>query len=301
MTSDAFRAKRTARAASLTDFFRKYSASGRIRISVAILLTMVVITLFAAVFTDLDPYHQSLGMRLKPPGSIGKDGAVYWLGSDQFGRDMLARLIWGIKVPLTVALLSAVLGAVIGLAVGLPAGYFGGFWDGVLGYIVDVQLSLPFILIALFVLALFGSSVTNIILVFSVLSWPIVARVARVSAMQLRNSLFVDACRATGIPTWRILLHHVLPNAVAPVIVITTIQVSHFVIAESSLGFFGLGVMPPEPTWGNMLADGRNFISQAWWMNLLPGLCIILLAGAANTFGEGLRVVLDPKDGRSDV
>ena len=282
-------------------FRSKYLANTRLKIGLLIIAMLIAVFAIAVFFTDLDPYRQSLLMRLKPPGSFGRDGHHYLLGTDQFGRDVLARLIYGIRVPLTVALLSAVLGAVLGLAIGLPAGYFGGPLDGLLSYVVDVQLSLPFILIALFVLALFGSSVPNIILVFASLSWPIVARVARVSARQLRSSLFIEACKAAGLSTTRILLRHVVPNALPPVIAIMAVQVSQFVIAESSLGFFGLGVAPPEPTWGNMLADGRDYMSQAWWMNVFPGLGIVLLAGAANIFGEGLREVLDPREGNADV
>jgi peptide/nickel transport system permease protein len=270
-------------------------------VGLVILLLLLGAYLYVALLTDMDPYRQRLLMRLRPPGTAMANGQIFYLGTDQFGRDVLARLVHGIRVPLMVAILSAFLGGALGLTIGIAAGYFGGKLDGTLSYIVDIQLSMPFILIALFVLTLFGSSVMNIIVVFALLSWPIIARVARVLAMQLRNSLFIDACKASGISTTRILFGHVLPNTLPPVIAVIAVQVSHFVLAEASLGFFGLGVPPPEPTWGNMLAAGRDYMSQAWWLNVVPGLCIVLLAGAANIFGEGLREVLDPKGDVADV
>lgn len=282
-------------------YLAKYLSNRRLVLGVVFLALLVGLFIFVIAFTGLDPYKQNLAMRLKPPGSLGPRGDFFILGTDQFGRDVLARLAYGIRVPLVVAILSAILGAALGLGIGLSAGYFGGTLDSLLSYVVDVQLSLPFILIALFVLTLFGSNVVNIVLVFTLLSWPIAARVARVQAMQLRTSLFVEACKASGLSTLRIILRHVLPNALPPVIVVTAIQVSHFVIAEASLGFFGMGVPPPEPTWGNMLADARNYMSQAWWLNVMPGICIVFLAGAANMFGEGLREILDPRDDNSDV
>jgi peptide/nickel transport system permease protein len=273
----------------------------RLMIGLLILLLLLAVFAYVAVLTDVDPYRQRLLARLRPPGTALANGQVFYLGTDQFGRDVLARLIYGVRVPLMVAVLSAFFGGALGMAVGIAAGYFGGVVDRALSYVVDIQLSMPFILVALFVLALFGSSVINIILVFTLLSWPIIARVARVIALQLRQAPFIDACRASGLSTTRILVAHVLPNTLPPVIAVMAVQVSHFVLAEASLGFFGLGVPPPEPTWGNMLAAGRDYMSQAWWLNVIPGLCIVLLAGASNLFGEGLREVLDPKGDVADV
>lgn len=275
--------------------------NGRLIAGLVILLLLLSAYVYVALLTDLDPYRQRLLLRLQPPGTVASNGQVFLLGTDQFGRDVLARLIYGVRVPLMVAILSSLSGGALGLAIGIAAGYFGGKLDAALSYIVDVQLSMPFILIALFVLTLFGSNVMNIILVFTLLSWPIVARVARVLALQLRGAVFIDACKASGISTARILLSHVMPNTLPPVIAVMAVQVSHFVLAEASLGFFGLGVPPPDPTWGNMLAAGRDYMSQAWWLNVIPGLCIVLLAGAANLVGEGLREVLDPKGEVADV
>ncbi|MCW2318664.1 peptide/nickel transport system permease protein [Rhodoblastus acidophilus] len=271
------------------------ASNGKMWIGILLILALISLALLVDLILQLDPYKQSLALRLKPPGFHGPRGEFFLLGTDQFGRDVLARLVHGMRVPLLVAALSALFGTAIGLWLGLLSGYFGGLADWIVSLFIDIQISLPFILVALFVLSLFGSSVTIIVAMFSLLSWPAVARVARVEARHLRGSLFIEACRASGLSQTRIVLRHVLPNALAPVIVIAVAQVAQFIIAEASLGFFGLGIAPPEPTWGNMLSDGRNYMVQAWWLNVAPGVCVILLAGAANLFGEGLREFLDPR------
>ncbi len=198
-------------------------------------------------------------------------------------------------MPLLVAVCSAVLGGLIGTAAGLLAGYRGGWLDALIGLVIDTQLALPFILVGLLVMVLFGPSAKNIVLVFTFMSWPIAARTARAQAAGIVNTQFVEACRVAGGGHLRVLLRHVLPNAVSQVIVVMTVQVASFIIYEAALGFFGLGIPPPEPTWGNMLADSRNYLTQAWWLGLLPGLSIAAVALTATTLGEGLRQVLDPR------
>lgn len=267
----------------------------RVLISAAILAVLIAVALLAPVIAPFSPTEQNIAMRLRPPGTATATGGVYLAGTDQYGRDVFSRLIYGVRIPLVVALSSALLGSLIGLAVGLPAGYLGGHIDAAVGVLIDIQLSMPFILVALMVIVLFGSSALNIILVFSFLSWPTTARVARASALRLRNTQFVEASRSAGATSLWILRKHILPNALPPVVVVATVQVANFVIYEAAFGFFGLGVPPPEPTWGNMLADARNYLRHAWWMSAFPGLCIAFVAVAANLFGDGLREALDPR------
>jgi peptide/nickel transport system permease protein len=276
--------------------FKRLTESRQIVLSVLILLALVTVAALAPIISPLSPTEQNLAMRLLPPGSVAPSGTIYFAGTDQYGRDVLSRLIYGVRVPLVVAILSAFLGSLIGLAMGLPAGFCGGWLDAMLGVVVDVQLSMPFILVALLVIVLFGATALNIILVFTFLSWPVAARVARSAALRLRSSQFVEAARVAGATSFWILRKHILPNALPPVLVVATVQVANFIIYESAFGFFGLGVPPPEPTWGNMLADARNYLRYAWWLALFPGLCIALVAFAMNTFGDGLRDVLDPRE-----
>ena len=267
------------------------------------MLVLVLLAILAPQVAPYSPTAQHLSLRLKPPGFVGPDEGVRLAGTDQFGRDMLSRLIYGVRIPLIVGFASALFGAAIGLMVGLPAGYFGGSTDTFLSTLMDVQLSMPFILVALAVIALFGSSAANIILVFALTSWAVNARVARAVATSLRASQFVEAARSLGAGHLWILRRHVIVNALPPVLVVASVQVAQFIIYESAFGFFGMGVPPPAPTWGNMLADARNYLREAWWMGTFPGLCIMLVALAVNLFGDGLRDALDPREvqvGRAD-
>lgn len=265
-------------------------------VGTAIVLVLAALAVFAPVVAPYSPTEQRLTARLKPPGFVAPDGRVHVAGTDQFGRDILSRLIYGVRIPLLVGFSAALLGALIGLLIGLPAGYFGGAVDTALSTLIEVQLSMPFILIALAVVALFGPSVTNIVLVFAVTSWATNARVARAVAISLRNSQFVEAARSLGAGDLWILARHVVVNALPPILVVASVQVAHIIIYESAFAFFGLGVPPPEPTWGNMLADARNYLHEAWWMGTFPGLCIMLVALAVNLFGDALRDILDPRE-----
>jgi peptide/nickel transport system permease protein len=220
---------------------------------------------------------------------------LHLLGTDEFGRDVLSRLIYGTRTPLIVGFSSAVLGSLIGALLGLPAGYFRGRIDSVISWIIDVQLSLPFILVAFAVVALFGPTELNIILVFAMTSWGTNARVARAAAISLSAAPFVEAAKSVGATHRRIILRELLPNAVAPILVVASVQVAQFIIFEAGLGFFGLGIPPPAPTWGNMLADAQEYLQSAWWLGVFPGAAIALAALAANFVGDGLRDVLDPR------
>ena len=264
--------------------------------SLLLLVGLIIAAGLAPMVAPFSPTEQNLLARLQPPGFVTDTGHMHLLGTDQFGRDVLSRLIFGMRVPLVVGIASALLGGLIGLLMGLPAGYFGKSADSAISIVIDVQLSMPFVLIALLVVVLFGSSASTIILTFALLSWPTTARVARVEALRLRSTQFVEAAKVSGASHAYILLRHILPNALTPVIVVATVQVAQFIIYESAFGFFGLGIPPPEPTWGNMLSDARNYLRSTWWMGFFPGLGITIVALAANLLGDGLRDAFDPRD-----
>lgn len=258
------------------------------------LLAIVIAAAFASHLVT-DPNAQDLLNRLQPPGTVDAAGTRHVLGTDQFGRDVLARLVHGARVPLLVGIGSALLSGVIGLVIGLVAGYFRGRIDAVLSMLIDIQLSIPFVLIALMAIALFGPGALKIVLVFALTGWAVVARVARGAALTFRRAPFVEVAMLEGASHARILRRHILPNAIPPVVVISSVQAAQFVIYESAFAFFGLGVPPPTASWGNMLAEARDYLHEAWWLVVLPGFCIMALALALNTLGDSLRDAIDPR------
>lgn len=260
----------------------------RIVVGLAILVTLAVLAVAGDHLTPYASNLQNLRARRLPPLTTSPQGDFYLLGTDQFGRDLFSRLVVGVRIPLVIALSSAFVGGLLGMALGLMAGFYGGIVDRVVSVLIDVQLSLPYVLVGLLVLVLFGSSATNIILIFVLLSWPISARMARASAISLRSMPFVEAARSYGASPLRIMVRHVLPNTIPVIVAVASVQVATFIIYEAAFGFFGLGVPPPEPTWGNMLADSRNYIRDAWWLCVFPGLGIMTVALAANLCGQAL-------------
>jgi peptide/nickel transport system permease protein len=242
-----------------------------------------------------DPLAQEIVARLEPPGWTDGEGWTAWLGTDHVGRDILSRLLYGGRISLLVSLTSVAGSLAIGLVLGLVAGFYGGPLEALIMRVTDLQLAFPFILLALAIVALLGPSLANIIVVFTVTSWPIYARVVRGSVLALKEQDFVTAARALGRRDWGILGRHVAPNTVAPLTVIAFFEIARMIITEAALGFLGLGVQPPTATWGNMLADGRDYIRDAWWLSAFPGLAIMLMAAGVNLLGDGLRDVLDPR------
>jgi peptide/nickel transport system permease protein len=230
-----------------------------------------------------------------PPGELIEKDWTAWLGTDHLGRDTLSRLIYGSRISLLVSLVSVAGAGLLGFCLGLLAGYFGGPVDALVMRLADLQLAFPFILLALAIIALLGPSLGNIIVVFIVTSWPIYARVVRGSVLSLKEQDFVTAARALGRSDFGIIFRHVAPNCLAPLIVIGSFEVARMIITEAALGFLGLGVQPPTATWGNMLADGRDYIRDAWWLSAFPGLAITLTATGVNLMGDGLRDLLDPR------
>jgi peptide/nickel transport system permease protein len=261
-----------------------------------IVVALVVTTaLVAPWLSPFDPVAQDIGHRLKPPGWQDAAGHLHPLGTDHLGRDLLARVIFGAQPALLVASAAVLISGVLGMAAGLLGGYFGGRVDDVLMRLADIQLAFPFILLAIAVIGVLGPSLATIIVVIGVSSWVVYARVVRGAVLTLREREFVQAARALGVGDGRILVHHILPNAFAPWLIVATLDMARVIVIESALSFLGLGVQPPDPTWGGMLADGRVYITTAWWLATFPGLAILVTVLGINLFGDGLRDTLDPR------
>ncbi len=260
-----------------------------------LLLGVVLTALAAPAIAPADPLRQSIANRLKPPLSPDRQGRVALLGTDQLGRDILSRVVWGSRLSLLIAFSGVVISCLVGSCLGLLTGYYGGWFDSAVGALVNLQLAFPLMLLALAVVALMGANLQNIIVVFALTSWPIYMRTVRSSVLALKQFEFVQAARAVGQRDLRIVFGHVLPNIISPIMVIVSFEVARLIILEAALGFLGLGIQPPTPTWGNMLADGREYIRDAWWLATFPGLAIMLTAASVNFIGDGLRDVLDPR------
>jgi peptide/nickel transport system permease protein len=262
-------------------------------------LGVVVIVLLAAAFapllTPFDPLEQDINQRLKEPGWQTAEGRVHVLGTDHLGRDILARVIFGSRIALLVGLSAVLISGVLGMAIGLVSGYFGGKVDDFFMRLADIQLAFPFILLAIAVIGVLGPSLRNIIIVIGVSSWVVYARVVRGEVLSIREREFVQAAIALGSRDGRVLVRHVLPNAFTPWLVVATLDMARVIVIESALSFLGLGVQPPTPTWGGMLADGRVYLSTAWWLATFPGLAILVTVLGINLLGDGLRDTLDPR------
>ena len=262
-----------------------------------VVVAIVVGTALAAPWVSpFDPIEQDIGdRRLKAPGWRDDAGRMHVLGTDHLGRDLLSRVIHGAQPALLVGFAAVVISGILGLTAGLVSGYFGGRVDDVLMRLADIQLAFPFILLAIAVIGVLGPSLTTIIAVIGVSSWVVYARVVRSAVLSIREREFVQAALALGSRDGRILIRHVLPNALTPWLVVATLDMARVIVIESALSFLGLGVQPPTPTWGGMLADGRVYISTAWWLATFPGLAILVTVLGINLFGDGLRDTLDPR------
>jgi peptide/nickel transport system permease protein len=262
-------------------------------------LGVVAVVLFTAVAAPLmsafDPIEQNIAERLKAPGTRDTSGRLHLLGTDHLGRDLLARILFGARPALMVGFAAVLISGVLGMVAGLIAGYFGGRVDDVLMRLADIQLAFPFILLAIAVIGVLGPSLPTIIAVIGVSSWVVYARVVRGTVLSLTEREFVQAALALGGGDRWVLIRHILPNAFTPWMVVATLDMARVIVIESALSFLGMGVQPPTPTWGGMLADGRVYISTAWWLATFPGLAILVTVLGINLFGDGLRDTLDPR------
>ena len=276
-------------------FLRRLAARRTALFGLVVVVVVVLTAVGAPLISPFDPIEQDLGdLRLKAPGFRDAGGRVHPLGTDHLGRDLLARVIHGARPALLVGFAAVAISGLIGMAAGLISGYFGGRTDDVLMRLADIQLAFPFILLAIAVIGVLGPSLKTIIIVIGVSSWVVYARIVRGAVLTLREREFVQAARALGGGDVRIVLRHILPNAFTPWLVVATLDMARVIVIESALSFLGLGVQPPTPTWGGMLADGRVYISTAWWLATFPGLAILVTVLGINLFGDGLRDTLDP-------
>jgi peptide/nickel transport system permease protein len=260
-----------------------------------VVFAVLVAAVFASFVSPFDPLAQDIGQRLKEPGWQDAQGRIHPLGTDHLGRDILSRIVHGSRIALSVGLAAVAISGVLGMAVGLVSGYFGGRVDDFFMRLADVQLAFPFILLAIAVIGVLGPSLRNIIIVIGVSSWVVYARVVRGEVLSIREREFVQAAVALGSRDYRVLVRHVLPNAFTPWLVVATLDMARVIVIESALSFLGLGVQPPTPTWGGMLADGRVYLSTAWWLATFPGLAILVTVLGINLLGDGLRDTLDPR------
>jgi peptide/nickel transport system permease protein len=260
----------------------------------AIMLLIVGSAVLAPWLAPFDPLSVNIRHRLAPPAWLEGGTPEHLLGTDQVGRDLLSRMIYGGRVSLIVGVCAVLISASLGVLLGLTAGYFGGSADWTVMTLVNVTLTFPFVLLALAVIAVLGPSLTNMIFVLGVAGWPIYARVIRAETMALREREFVVAARALGMRHTRIMFGQILPNLVSAIIVIGTLQVAQVIILESFLSFLGLGIQPPTPAWGNMLGEGRVYMLNSWWIAAFPGAAIFVTTLVINLMGNALRDWLDP-------
>ena len=272
-------------------FLRRYPV-----IPVAVLLIVLVIpALFAELIAPHDPIDGNLRARLLPPAWTDGGDWSYPLGSDRQGRDILSRMIFGARTAALVSLAALAVGGIVGSLLGLVAGYFGSWWDHVIMRLVDINLSLPLILLALVLVVLFEPGTATTVAVVALLLWSRYARQVRAEVLTLKEMDFVARARVAGASNLRIVFRHILPNVFNTIIVLATLQVGNVILLEASLSFLGAGIPPPNPAWGVMVAEGRDFIVTSWWLSVIPGLAIMFTVLSMNLLGDWLRDYLDPK------
>lgn len=259
-------------------------------IGLIIALALILMAIFAPWIAPHDPITQSLADRLQPPGTPG-----HWLGTDDFGRDIWSRILFGSRITLYIVLLVILTAPVAGLIIGTVAGYFGGWVDEILMRITDIFLAFPKLILALALVAVLGPGMVNAVLAIAITSWPPYARVARAETLTVRNSDYIAAVKLQGAGPIRVIWGHVMPMCLPSVIIRVTLDMAGVILTAAGLGFLGLGVQPPLPEWGLMISAGRKFLFEQWWVATMPGLAIFIVSLGFNLLGDGLRDVLDPR------
>lgn len=266
----------------------------------AFIIVLIIIAILAPVLAPADPNKQDLFARLAKPGTpfdeLGE--GTYWLGADQLGRDVLSRVIYGARISLLVGFVAECIVLLIGVTLGALAGYYGGWVDRLIMRTADVLFAFPDLLFAIAVMFALGRGLLNLFIALSVVGWAGMARLARSQVLALKERDFVEGARAIGARDRRVLLTHILPNALGPIVVAVTLGIPGAIMSEASLSYLGLGVQPPTATWGAMIYEGRSYLRHAPWMSLAPGAMIMLTVLAFNLLGDGLRDALDPRSGR---
>ena len=263
-------------------------------VALALIAVFALCALLAPVLAPYDPLAQELSARLRPPS------AEHWLGTDSLGRDIASRILYGARISLIIGVVVVASAGLVGTAIGLVAGYAGGLVDEVLMRLTEVFLAFPALILAMAIAGALGPSLTNAIIAIAAVTWAVYARLVRGQILSLRRREFVEAARAMGASRTRIVVRHLLPNALAPIMIQASFDLGSSIIAAAGLSFIGFGAQPPTPEWGVMISEGRNYISTQPWLSLFPGLAILLAVGSFNLLGDGLRDAFDPRLSRSD-
>ena len=271
------------------DAWRRLRKNKLAMLSLAVIILFVLMAVFAPLIAPYDPYAQDLTQK------VAKPSAQHWLGTDKLGRDILSRLIYGARVSLSVGLVCEAIAVPIGVTLGALAGYYGGKVDAVISRIMEILGSFPFIIFAICVMFILGNGIMNVFIALGVIGWLGHARQIRAQVMQLKEMEYVEAAKASGASDIKIIFKHLLPDCLSTIIVVTTLDIPGDIMYESTLSFIGLGVQPPQASWGSMINEAKGLIRQAPTFSLFPGLAIMILVVAFNTLGDGLRDALDPK------
>lgn len=296
MTGDRVEAAVLIRAPARPGVRRALRRAGPAVLFGAVFLSLAVLAAaLAPVVAPHDPTEGDVTRRVMPPFWLEGGDPAYPLGTDQIGRDVLSRVIYGSRISLTVGVTAVLISGTLGTVLGLISGYRGGLVDAIIMRVADIQLAFPFILLAISIVAVIGSGLLNVIIVLGVAGWVTYGRVVRGQVLSVKEKEFVEAARALGAGTARILFVHILPNVLTPVIVLATFSAASYMVTEAALTFLGLGVPPSIPSWGNMLTDARDYVRTAWWMSVFPGAALALTVLSINLLGDWLRDYLDPR------
>jgi len=272
----------------------KASVSPGMAIVLLLLIGFIIAALAAPWLAPHDPLRQSLLLRLRPPGTVAAVGR-FLLGTDDLGRDLLSRTLYGARASLAVAMLSVTVSLLLGVTLGLVAGWFRGWTAIIVMRLVDIMLSVPAILLAVLTVAVLGPGFLNLVIVLGLTRWPRYTRVAYAATLQVASLPYIRAAEMAGAGAGRILLRHVLPNIAGPIMVVATSEFGLMILFEAGLSFLGLGIQPPQPSWGSIMSAGRQYVARAWWLTVFPGLCLFVLVLCVNLFGDWLRDRVDPR------
>ena len=289
LNAAAPRSRAQARLGQAYQSWRAFRRNPLAMVGLGIIVALLAIAALAPVLTGESPFAQDLAERLRAPD------AEHWFGTDELGRDIYARILYGARITLVIVSLVVVLVGPVGLMVGTAAGYFGGWFDTVLMRVTDIFLAFPRLILALAFVSALGPGIENAVIAIALTAWPPYARIARAETLTIRNADFISAARMSGASSLRILFSHVIPLCMSSLIVRVTLDMAGIILIAAGLGFLGLGAQPPSPEWGAMIASGRKFLLDQWWVATLPGLAICTVSLGFNLLGDGLRDVLDPK------
>ncbi len=279
----------TKKRSQLKEVWRRFCRNKQAMIGLAMLFLLIFAAVFANVIAPYDPVEQNLLIRLQGPS------AAHWFGTDELGRDIFSRILYGARISMTVGLIAVSISCVAGCALGAIAGYYGGILDTVIMRISDIMMAIPSILLNISIVAALGTGLQNVMIAIGISSVPAYCRIMRASLLSLKNQEFVDASRVAGSTDFYIIMHHIIPNSLAPLIVQATLKIGGAILSCASMSFIGLGIVPPTPEWGAMLSTGRDFLRDAPHLTAFPGLAIMFAVFSMNLIGDGLRDALDPK------